>query len=177
MAAVSGRKRTANAVKAAAEKRTREGTVLVDCTVCGKTVRKWKSNMAKAKWPPTCSRTCRGVLMTGPGNPRYRGTWIDKRSGYRMVRPDLLDAETQKLIPKGRREVPEHRAVMARLLGRWPTSREHVHHINGDKTDNRPENLTLMDWAEHSREHRAVLKRMVLLEEENRALRAALAER
>ncbi|MBP5168522.1 MAG: HNH endonuclease, partial [Oscillospiraceae bacterium] len=28
-----------------------------------------------------------------------------------------------------------------------------VHHINGDKKDNRPENLEVMDWREHSRMH------------------------
>ena len=113
--------------------------------------------------------------MTGPGNPRYKGTWVDRRTGYRFIRPDLLDEETRALVPPGKREVPEHRAVIAKMLGRWPTSREHVHHINGDKLDNRPENLTLMDWTAHSREHRKVLHRMVVLEEENRALRSALA--
>jgi hypothetical protein len=131
--------------------------------------------MTKAKWPPTCGRKCRGDLMKGPVNPNYKGRWIEKRTGYRFVRPDLLDEETRALIPPGKREIPEHRAVMAKMIGRWPTSREHVHHINGDKLDNRLENLTLMDWAAHSREHRAVLRRMTVLEAENRALRAEMA--
>lgn len=179
MAPASGQAQTANAVQAAAEKRTREGTVLVQCTVCGAMVCKWKSNMAKAKWPPTCGRKCRGELMRGPVNPHWKGgSHVETRTGYRLLRTDMLTTADKVLLPSPTpRYVPEHRMVTARLLGRWPTRREHVHHINGNKLDNRPENLTLMDWAAHSREHRQVLKRLVSLEVENRILRAALAER
>lgn len=79
-----------------------------------------------------------GTLDTVGAKPfamygRDVGTRITNAQGYVVVKT------------ANRGTVPEHRLVMEELLGRQLESTENVHHINGVRDDNRPENLEL--WA------------------------------
>ena len=53
------------------------------------------------------------------------------------------------IISKDGKRVRAHRAIMEGILGRTLNKSEVVHHKNGNKVDNRPENLEVMSRAEH----------------------------
>lgn len=59
---------------------------------------------------------------------------------------------TEKLrhLSNGASGMAEHRLVMARHLGRPLRGDENVHHINGDRLDNRLENLELWSTSQPS---------------------------
>jgi transposase-like protein len=83
----------------------------------------------------------RGPRTTGEGHRSWKGGRIVNDQGYVLVKPAESDLMYCTLNSSG--YAVEHRLVAGRALGRKLRRSETVHHINGDKTDNRIENLQI----------------------------------
>lgn len=95
------------------------------CPTCGKLI--WGN-----------SRLCSKCSNTGQNNGFWRGGKTTVK-GYVKVR---AKGHPRARIKSGH-YVFEHILVMEQILGRYLTKEETIHHLNGVKDDNRPENLEL----------------------------------
>lgn len=74
------------------------------------------------------------------------GDFIQHSAGYRLLYCPMHPTASCGYVK-------EHRVVAETKCGRSLAPGEMVHHRNGDKTDNRPENLEVMTAAAHTRLH------------------------
>lgn len=120
--------------------------VRVMCGRCKK--RRWVGlhNMSKrSRQGRNFTGICTGCLVT-PFHPlpgkKFKGRFVSSRGYVHVHRPKHPMAQSDGYVY-------EHRMIMSNHLGRALTSVEHVHHINGKKSDNRIENLELVSGVDH----------------------------
>ena len=133
--------------------------VNVFCAWCGKEfeTRPYEINRGQGKYCSlSCSQSNRAGLRKGykqspehvakriqSGEDHYN--WkggVKIQNGYRFIRQE------------GGGYKQEHRIIGEKVLGRPLKSTEVVHHVNGDRADNRNKNLVICDTGYHSWLHR-----------------------
>lgn len=99
-----------------------------------------------------CSRDCRWEYWREENHPDWSEREVRNGQGYVFIKMDYLEGRDRGLAEPmsrafgGNRDyqvVLEHRLVKARELNRPLKPFETVHHKNGVRDDNRPENLEL----------------------------------
>lgn len=105
---------------------------------------------------------------------QWKGGRYRDRSGYVHVMIATLPTPARELAEAMRptkNYILEHRVVAAILLERPLGREEIVHHKNGAKADNRPENLEVMRRDAHSGQHREMEREAARLRREVDALK------
>ncbi len=114
--------------------------IFAECPICTK--QRWVTFRGDPKGYKLRCQPCFAKQSIGVEHPNWKGGRVHRTEGYIGVRVYPEDFFYSMADASG--YVAEHRLVMAKLLNRCLLPWEIIHHKNGDRTDNRCENLQLL---------------------------------
>jgi hypothetical protein len=118
-----------------------------------------KKEFPRKKYPKKsdkifCGKSCSGKWQSraglnctakGENSPHWKGGIRKRRQYISIYAPDHPYSSDGYIL--------EHRLVMEKYIKRYLESHEHVHHIDGNPTNNVISNLKLMTHSQHSTHH------------------------
>lgn len=129
--------------------------VIYNCEICGKHVSRYISPcLIRPGSQKYCSVKCRGTGHSKENSCHWKGGEVSNGHGHIYAY-----AKDHPFATKGG-YVMKHRLVMEKKIGRYLKKEEVVHHIDGNRSNNKTENLQLCASAsEHSRLHHGIRER------------------
>ena len=143
------------------------------CAICGKPILKKLSDLKKAKHPPCCSTKCGGelkkIIYRGEHNPNYglRGKKSKLFVGVERYHCGYIWVympEHPFAVKDAGMRIRKHRIVAEQYLltdensveingKRYLNPKYDVHHKDGNKLNNNPDNLEILTRSQHAKLH------------------------
>lgn len=114
---------------------------IINCAICNKELQVIRCLALTKKY---CSIQCRNdsqKLRPREMHPSWKGGKPMFYKGYMYI------------TVNGKKRL-QHRVIMEEHIGKALTKSEHIHHINGNKIDNRIENLMIVSNKDHGQLHK-----------------------
>lgn len=123
---------------------TKKHTIIEKTCSCGCGIKFRQANYLKG----FVKGHSRRVIQQREKSPSWKGGILNKRGYIFIYSPDHPHNDGNY--------VKRSRLEMEKKLGRYLETREHVHHINGIKNDDRIENLVLLSISDHRSHHNKI---------------------